>query len=359
MKQLLPLILACIITLFFTGCRGGQIPEPEPVGTVTVDGTTVRVTTIRSGTVETLITDAGVDMEPIETLEVSGLIDQRDFAFANGSQVKAVDFSGSKVTAYEDHPADGIPAKAFRENQNLLSFLYPEGITTIGAEAFYGANFMSIGVTGDIIIPEGVVEIGNDAFIHNKSSGKLVLPSTLKTIGSAAFWGSHFTGRLVLPTGITTIGSSAFYFCQKLTGPLELPATLTSIGEGAFRVTGINGHITLPENLEIAAVGIFNSSKITSVTLNDKLRVIGDAAFYNTKLAGNVIIPPGVESIGYAAFYDTEISALYVKWPEPIEYQSDMLRPEATVCVPEGAKAAYEAAEGWKKHTITEYTELP
>ena len=359
MKKLLTIILSSVILLLSAGCGNGQIPDPEPEGSVLVVGTTVWVTTVLPGTVEGLITDAEVDMESMETLRVSGFIDQRDFVFANDSKVASIDFSGSRVMAYEDYPADAIPSKAFYFNMNLELFKWPVGITSIGNESFNFCVYAGFGQTGNIIIPEGVIEIGEYAFMHNVSEGSLVLPSTLKTLADGAFWNCRIGSRLILPQGLETIGYAAFYFCKNLTGPLELPSTLTSLGSSAFWGTGINGHITFPESLETLPNTLFHVCPITSVTFHEKIRSIGVSAFYGTALSGDVVIPASVESIGWGAFFDTNLSGFYVKWSDPIEYTNDMLENGITVYVPQGRKSEYEVAEGWKEHPIAEYTELP
>jgi len=63
----------------------------------------------------------------------------------------------------------------------------------------------------EVILPDGVTEIGNYAFANCSGLQMLSLPDELETIGSAAFNGcSSLTGQLVIPDKITEIPESAF-----------------------------------------------------------------------------------------------------------------------------------------------------
>ena len=160
-------------------------------------------------------------------------------------------------------------------------------ITKIPANAFYIKNSL----TGDLVIPNSVKEIGNSAFGYCTGfNGTLTLSNKLETIGSYAFYGcSGFKGSLILPNSLTTIGGlafqgcegfteltlpnalsvipdQAFYGCKSLSGNLVIPASVKEIGRLAFNsCTALNGdsenqsQITLPESLEKINDGVFSS----------------------------------------------------------------------------------------------------
>ncbi len=108
-------------------------------------------------------------------------------------------------------------------------------VTTIKNEAFMRCQF-----TGELIIPEGVTEIGSNAFYNNNFSS-VKFPSTLKIIKSGAFWGNlRISDGLVLPEGMVSIGSFAFEKCSNIRS-LEFPSTLQTIQSGAFKnCSGVN-----------------------------------------------------------------------------------------------------------------------
>ncbi len=68
---------------------------------------------------------------------------------------------------------------------------------------------------GNYIVPEGVTEIGSNAFTNCVWLEAVVLPSTLIKIGSGAFQLCPFT-EIIIPLNVTEIGSSAFNECTAL-----------------------------------------------------------------------------------------------------------------------------------------------
>ena len=169
-----------------------------------------------------------------------------------------------------------IVAHSVVDGKCVIEFDAP--ITKIPANAFYIKNSL----TGDLVIPNSVKEIGRSAFGYCTGfNGTLTLSNKLETIGSYAFYGcSGFTGSLILPNSLTTIGelafqecegfteltlpnalsvipNQAFYGCKSLSGNLVIPASVKEIGRLAFNLcTALNGdsenpsQITLPESLE-------------------------------------------------------------------------------------------------------------
>ncbi|WP_308239641.1 leucine-rich repeat domain-containing protein [uncultured Prevotella sp.] len=169
-----------------------------------------------------------------------------------------------------------IVAHSVVDGKCVIEFDAP--ITKIPAYAFYIKNSL----TGDLVIPNSVKEIGNSAFGYCTGfNGTLTLSNKLETIGSYAFYGcSGFKGSLILPNSLTTIGGlafqgcegfteltlpnalsvipdQAFYGCKSLSGNLVIPASVKEIGRLAFNLcTALNGdsenpsQITLPESLK-------------------------------------------------------------------------------------------------------------
>ena len=176
-----------------------------------------------------------------------------------------------------------IVAHSVVDGKCVIEFDAP--ITKIPTYAFYNKNSL----TGDLVIPNSVTEIGRSAFNGCTGfNGTLTLSNKLETIGSYAFYGcSGFTGSLILPNSLTTIGelafqecegfteltlpnalsvipNQAFYGCKSLSGNLVIPASVKEIGRLAFySCTALNGdsenpsQITLPESLEKINDGVF------------------------------------------------------------------------------------------------------
>ena len=65
------------------------------------------------------------------------------------------------------------------------------------------------GEGGDVVIPEGVKEIGEQAFIWSKSK-KIIVPPSVTKIGETAFMFCENLEDIVLPESIVEIGNNAF-----------------------------------------------------------------------------------------------------------------------------------------------------
>lgn len=108
-------------------------------------------------------------------------------------------------------------------------------VIQMGHYCFSGCKFQ-----GELVIPEGVVEIPKACFgdkmknlIGKTDFSTLILPSTLKIIGENAFCGcSRLSGHLEIPEGVVTIKKEAFYQCSFVS--IEFPSTLQTIQSDAF-----------------------------------------------------------------------------------------------------------------------------
>ncbi len=124
-----------------------------------------------------------------------------------------------------------IPDYAFY-GWNIDDIVFPKQVETIGAYAF--SEFSGY---PDFIIPSSVKEIKTGAFSSNAeyllASFKFEEGSQLQTIGDCAFEGTSFSSsdnEIVLPNGLKDIGNSAFKNCKNLE-KITIPASVSSIGK--------------------------------------------------------------------------------------------------------------------------------
>ena len=122
------------------------------------------------------------------------------------------------------------------------------------------ACFTNCGFTGELIIPEGVTEIGNYAFNDN-GAGKIssvILPSTIKVIGEAAFEGHSRLTDIIIPEGLVSIKMRAFEGCSNLKS-IVFPSTLQTIQSRAFNnCYGISSIISRAKEPPTVQEGAFN-----------------------------------------------------------------------------------------------------
>ncbi|MCI6427452.1 MAG: leucine-rich repeat protein [Rikenellaceae bacterium] len=110
---------------------------------------------------------------------------------------------------------------------NVIEFGY---YTFNGEEVGY--DFYSCGFSGQLVIPEGVIELTKQTFYRCNFSS-VVFPSTLKRINKDVFSGNNFSDELVFPDGFVSIGENAFSGCNGITA-LTFPSSMQTVGSKAF-----------------------------------------------------------------------------------------------------------------------------
>ena len=117
--------------------------------------------------------------------------------------------------------------------KSFTGTLHLGNVTEIGPACFYNCGFV-----GELIVPEGVVNLGpsnavQGIFEHSKFY-RVILPQTIKIIGSETFSENKRLEYIEMPDGFITIGKQAFYGCTNLHS-IDLPISLQSIQSGAFK----------------------------------------------------------------------------------------------------------------------------
>ena len=171
--------------------------------------------------------------------------------------------------------------------------------------------FSGIGIE-KLVIPEGVTEIGSNAFLGS-SLKEVVLPSTLKKIDSGAFRHTQLTS-ITLPEGVTEIGSNAF--SGSSLKEVVLPSTLTQISSSAFSSSSLK-EVVLPSTLTKIGNSAFSWTELTNMLVPSSVREIGSYAFANTPLEV-INLPNGLQIIGYKAFQYTKLETIEI--PEGVTY---------------------------------------
>ena len=131
----------------------------------------------------------------------------------------------------------------------------------------------------EVILPQGLQEIGDRAFSGCNDLETLVCPDTVTGIGEEAFWNCTNLQSVHLSESLTRLGNSAFGYCTALK-KLELPDSLQEIPDGAFM--GCNA--------------------METVTFGGQLTSIGRAAFADCFQIKSIILPETVETVGSGAW---------------------------------------------------------
>ena len=84
-----------------------------------------------------------------------------------------------------------------------------------------------------VTVPEGVLEIGKNAFKDCKYISSVKLPSSLVSIDQGAFYGCRKLKSIEIPEGTESIGDCAFAKCSELKS-VQIPSSVKKLGYCAF-----------------------------------------------------------------------------------------------------------------------------
>ena len=316
-----------------------------------------------------------------------GYIDQLEAYMVNDI---GLSFQGLQITSFNELQhftgIREIPDNAFAGCSCLSAITLPEQITAIGKNAFQECTSLS-----SIAFPTSVKTIGNSAFEGCSALASVNRFSNLTSIGESAFEGCTSLPSIEIANN-TTVEKSAFKGCTGLTSinynaasiknntfegctslsSVTLGNKVSGIQEGAFKDCTSLAAISIPGS--VVSVGGFegctslstvtlgagvkyiinnsfkNCSALNDIPLPNGLLLIGESAFEGTALT-TINIPSSVTSIQSRAFADcNNLATVTVNWATPIFVPAEAFpnRANQVLCVPDGTKGIYGAAEVWK-----------
>ena len=128
------------------------------------------------------------------------------------------------------------------------------------------------GHADEVTVPDGILQIGTNAFMWNNDLRRIVLPASLRCIGERTFIQCNNLVELHLPSALSSIGSSAFSNCRALTH-VDLNEGLTHIGRLAFYDCNALNDVVIPQSVEILESHAFSQN--VEVTFAGVPRSIG------------------------------------------------------------------------------------
>jgi PKD repeat protein len=106
-------------------------------------------------------------------------------------------------------------------------FTIPNGVGDVGLEAFGGCQISSV------IIPPSVTNIEISGFFNCVNLVSVTMTDGLRAIETGAFEDCYALTGVVLPASLTSIGFAAFASCNDLT-TVVVPSSVSSVGDYAF-----------------------------------------------------------------------------------------------------------------------------
>lgn len=172
-----------------------------------------------------------------------------------------------------------------------------------------------------------ITEIGEGAFLENKTLENVILPSSLTKIGSDAFADCESLASVIISEGVKTIDRGAFGGCKNLK-TIALPSTLEVIDQNAFEGTGLE-----------------------TIRIPNATKSIGLQAFSNCAALTAVHIGTGVTSIENSAFsQNPNLKSVVIDATTPPVLPKnafDGAHKDLKIYVPKEVVDAYKKQEGW------------
>lgn len=311
-------------------------------------------------------------------------------AFYGCSGLKKIDFSNN---------IKEIQGSAFRNCSKLSEITLPDSLKTIGSYAFNQCSALS-----EITLPDSLQTIGEQAFYQCTALKKITIPEKVELIDNNAFYSTNLKEVIFNAINCTVNHTSSYgstfpntithlefgdqvqsipnnlckflteltslkvgknvqtmpYNCFSASKKLEsvewnavnmqdantpfastltqisfgedviripnslcsgltqltsvtLPDSLREIGEYAFQGSGITS-IQIPEKVRVIETGNFSNCKsLKEITLNPEIETLGTSAFYNCTALEEINIPNNVDSIGSSAFsYCTTLTSVTI-----------------------------------------------
>ena len=288
---------------------------------------------------------AGYDYANIESLKITGVLNDVDFLFIYRMmpKLKDLDIAEVNITA--------LPTQAFYKSTNVKNLILPNTLATIGEEMFYNSKLKTV------VIPANVTTIGGSAFKNCSSLATVTFEkeSQLKTIGGG-YSGSSYYGAfsdctalttIEIPASVETIEAAAFKGCSSLTTvtfeqgsqlktiaggysestfssyhgafsdctaltSIEIPASVTTIEATAFKGCYKLATVTFEKGSQLKTIGgdyykqfyygAFSDCPITTIEIPASVETIGSSAFSGCTSLTAIEIPASVTTIGTTAF---------------------------------------------------------
>lgn len=299
------------------------------------------------------------------TVEVTGYEKFNNYADSGAVVIPSLVYYGG-----QQYSVTSIGWYAFSDEPSLTNISIPNSITIIRNYAFMNCTGLTC-----ITIPNSVTEIGFGAFYNCIRLKSITIPKSITSIMDRAFdkcynvkeliyaegctramrTGLPSIERVIIPISVMSIDYCAFYNCQRLKS-FTIPSSVTSIRKWAFKYCDSLTSFSFSDSekgctLEQYALdGFIKSMYVGRRVENLKCNSLENLTI-GRKVAG---------SMDFSALTNLKKVASRITDPtQLVPTFAGTTYQTATLYVPEGTKADYQEAEGWKDfYNIQESADL-
>ena len=205
----------------------------------------------------------------------------------------------------KDFKIEGTVLKRYTGNDSTV--IIPNGVVEIGNNAFHQCQNIK-----HVKIPDSIESIGNLTFFDCRHLISVELGNNIKHIGDYAMSGCISLAKINIPSSVIDIGNSVFSgcYCLKSITVAEENTRYHSDGnciietESKTFVAGCANSI-IPKDGSVTSIGnyAFDDCSISSIDIPKCVTSIGDYAFYDCKNLFHIDMSENVTSIGNHAFW--------------------------------------------------------
>lgn len=274
-----------------------------------------------------------------------------------------------------------IKDRAFIGRNGISSIIIPNSVTYIGADAYNECNDLNTVYYQGTLTEWLQISFGNHAispnhslYIDNELVTDIVIPNSITEIKNNAFERVTSLTSVTIHNSVTSIGYSAFCYCTGLTS-LIIPNSVRTIGNWTFiGCTGLTSVVIGNSLRAIPGWSFKECTNLTSLTVGNSVTSIEFSAFHSCENLRTLVIPNSVTTIEMAAFsschrlttvtlgsnvtriecyafYECDmISNVYANPTTPPYIDYFNFNANTTIWVPCGLVAAYTRTDNWDNY---------